>query len=73
MDKADRGIEVIKDKTGKILWFGEYIFKRLHKPGEKFIKDSIEYTVISHEIIRYLNRTYHSGSIELIECVVEEK
>ena len=42
--------EIAVDESGEILWVERYIFKRIHGPGETFIKDSRTYEVLASSI-----------------------
>ncbi len=56
--------EIATNESGEVLWVERYIFKRIHGPGETFVRDSITYTVLVSKI------TYGSHGGALVEHVV---
>jgi len=57
--------EIVVDESGEVLWVDRYIFKRIHGPGESFIRDSITYEVVASKI----THGAHGGA--LVEHVVK--
>lgn len=49
-DKVKACAEIALDENGEVLWIERYIYKRAHGPGERFIRDSIEYEVTASKI-----------------------
>jgi hypothetical protein len=56
--------EIATDENGEVLWVERYQFKRIHGPGETFIRDSKTYTVLASKI------TYGAHGGALVEHVV---
>lgn len=42
--------EIVVDESGELLWVDRYIFKRVHGPGETFIRDSRTYLVVASKL-----------------------
>lgn len=42
--------EICFDQRGNLLWIEQYTLKRIHGPGETFVKDSVTYSVDSSNI-----------------------
>lgn len=56
--------EIAVDENGEVLWVERYIFKRIHGPGESFIRGGKTYEVVASAI----TRGKHGGA--LVEHVV---
>src|SRR5215831_231604 len=46
-DREKFAVEVATDEAGNVLWIERYIFKRIHGPGESFVKDKRTYVVVA--------------------------
>lgn len=56
--------EIATDENGDVLWVERYQFKRIHGPGETFVRDSKTHTVLASKI------TYGAHGGALVEHVV---
>jgi hypothetical protein len=54
-------IEQVVDENGTLLWEETYIFRRVAKPGERILRDGIEYVILSSSLL----------SADLIQTVVQ--
>lgn len=42
--------EIVFNEAGEVLWVERYIFKRIHGPGEDFVKQGKRYVVVASSI-----------------------
>jgi hypothetical protein len=57
--------EIAINEDGEVLWVERYIFRRIHRQGEMFVRDSVTYEVVSSKV------TYGLYGGALVEHVVK--
>lgn len=61
--------EIAVDESGEVLWVERYIFKRIHGPGETFVKESRTYEVVASSI----THGKHGGALVEHVCRAKER